>query len=89
MHGTFPWKEAATVVEVRPDGERTDRVVAFEGPLTSDADFLLKLTPPERKRLSVSLPDRRVAPTGYGGAELENLVAARRWMLARAPCSGR
>jgi hypothetical protein len=88
MHGTFPWKEAATVVEFRPDGERTDRVVAFEVPLTSAADFLLNLTPPERKRLSVSLPHRRVAPTGYGGAELEDLVAARRWMLARGPDAG-
>lgn len=88
MQGPFPWKEAATVVEFRPDGQRTDRVVAFEGPLTSAADFLLNLTPPERKRLSISLPDRRVAPTGYRGAELENLVAARRWMLARAPSAG-
>ena len=70
----YPWKE--TAVLVKDDGTGKQRELLLEGNLDTVTASLAKIVLAEITRLSISLPDRRVAPFGFEHGEFADLIAA-------------
>lgn len=74
-----PWNEQATMVRMAGKsltGAAEDVEVLFEGPLRDMAKRAKAMTHSERRRLRISLPDRRVRPHSFQDAAIDALIDA-------------
>jgi hypothetical protein len=72
----MPWNEHATLVRVPFDANGDDQAseVLLEGLLRDVAAKVRDMKALERRGLRISLPDRRVRPYSFKGADLDALI---------------
>lgn len=81
-----PWNEQATIVRMAGKshaGVDEDVEVLFEGPLRDMVKRAKAMTRSERRRLRISLPDRRVRPHSFQDDAIEALIDALPLLEAR------
>lgn len=73
----IPWNEHATMIRMAGKshtGIDEEVEVLFEGPLRDMVKRVKAMTRSERKRLRISMPDRRVRPHSFQDAAIDALI---------------
>jgi len=73
----IPWKENATLVRMAgtsTTGDEEDVQILFEGPLSAMVARVRGMSPLERKRLRISLPDRNARPNSFQNEAITMLM---------------